>query len=94
MFYVGIFAAISFGTAAVSVAAVLVKYTGSLRASRILFERLLDQVVHATMRWHDITPQGEAFEVVVCNRALTLPNQYRPHMESFQQGRLLITFSV
>ena len=71
MFYVGIFAAISFGTAAVSVTAVLVKYTGSLRASRILFERLLDQVVHATMRWHDITPQGEALEVVACNCALT-----------------------
>ena len=71
MFYVGIFAAISFGTAAVSVAAVLVKYTGSLRASRILFERLLDQVVHATMRWHDITPQGEVLEVVVCYCALT-----------------------
>ena len=58
MFYVGIFAAISFSVAFVFVAAVLVRFTGSLRASRVLFERLLDQVVHATMRWHDITPQG------------------------------------
>ena len=58
MFYVAVFAAISFTTAVATMTAVIVRFSGSLRASRVLFEDLLHQVVHATMRWHDITPQG------------------------------------
>ncbi|KAG6881440.1 hypothetical protein C0995_001885, partial [Termitomyces sp. Mi166 len=34
------------------------QYTGALRASRILFRRLLETVVRATFRFHDTTPQG------------------------------------
>ncbi|KAI0357687.1 multidrug resistance-associated ABC transporter [Trametes cingulata] len=56
--YVGIYAAITLGAGLVRIAGVVAQYTGALRASRILFERLLRAVVRATMRWHDVTPQG------------------------------------
>lgn len=58
-FYIGIYAAISLGAALVNITGVITQYTGALRASRTLFERLLTAVVRATMRWHDTTPQGE-----------------------------------
>ncbi|KIP06892.1 hypothetical protein PHLGIDRAFT_128004 [Phlebiopsis gigantea 11061_1 CR5-6] len=57
-FYIGIYAAISLGAALVNITGVITQYTGALRASRTLFERLLTAVVRATMRWHDTTPQG------------------------------------
>ncbi|THG99339.1 hypothetical protein EW026_g2986 [Hermanssonia centrifuga] len=57
-FYIGIYAAISLGAPFVSITGVITQYTGALRASRILFRRLLVGVVRATMRWHDVTPQG------------------------------------
>ncbi|KAI0752843.1 multidrug resistance-associated ABC transporter [Daedaleopsis nitida] len=57
-FYIGIFAAISLASGFVNITGVMVQYTGALRASRILFEKLLRSVVRATMRWHDVTPQG------------------------------------
>ncbi|EGN91771.1 hypothetical protein SERLA73DRAFT_157398 [Serpula lacrymans var. lacrymans S7.3] len=58
LFYVGIYAAIGLATAIASITSVTVQYTGALRASRIIFKRLLEGVVRATMRWHDVTPQG------------------------------------
>jgi ABC-type multidrug transport system fused ATPase/permease subunit len=58
LFYVGVFAAIGFATVAVGILAAAAQYTGALRASRILFKQLLVGVVRATMRWHDVTPQG------------------------------------
>ena len=57
-FYIGIYALITFGGAFANILAAIAQYTGALRASRILFKRLLVAVVRATMRWHDITPQG------------------------------------
>ncbi|KAI0945816.1 hypothetical protein AcV7_009953 [Taiwanofungus camphoratus] len=57
-FYIGIYAAISLTAGIVNVSGVVTQYTGALRASRILFRRLLVTVVRATMRWHDVTPQG------------------------------------
>ncbi|EKM52518.1 uncharacterized protein PHACADRAFT_211766 [Phanerochaete carnosa HHB-10118-sp] len=57
-FYIGIYAAISLGAALVNITGVITQYTGALRASRLLFRRLLTAVVRATMRWHDVTPQG------------------------------------
>ena len=33
-------------------------YFGALSASKRLFDDLLRSVVHATMRWFDITPTG------------------------------------
>ncbi|CDO68600.1 hypothetical protein BN946_scf184996.g31 [Trametes cinnabarina] len=57
-FYIGIYSAIALSTGLVNTVGVITQYTGALRASRILFERLLRTVVRATMRWHDVTPQG------------------------------------
>ncbi|KII83783.1 hypothetical protein PLICRDRAFT_702353 [Plicaturopsis crispa FD-325 SS-3] len=58
LFYVGVYAAIALLTATASIISVIVQYTGALRASRIMFQQLLVGVVRATMRWHDVTPQG------------------------------------
>lgn len=52
LFYVGVYALIGLATGAVNVLSIIVMFTGALRASRLLFRRLLDGVVHATMRWH------------------------------------------
>ncbi|KAK7677231.1 hypothetical protein QCA50_019825 [Cerrena zonata] len=57
-FYIGVYAAITLGAALVNIIAAATQYTGALRASRVLFKRLLVTVVRATMRWHDVTPQG------------------------------------
>ncbi|KAL0952989.1 hypothetical protein HGRIS_007200 [Hohenbuehelia grisea] len=58
MFYVGIYAAIGLGNSMTSISSVIAQYTGALRASRVLFRRLLITVVRATFRFHDTTPQG------------------------------------
>ncbi|KAF9219839.1 P-loop containing nucleoside triphosphate hydrolase protein [Gyrodon lividus] len=58
LFYVGIYGAIGLATALVSILSTSVQYTGALKASRSIFRRLLEGVVRATMRWHDVTPQG------------------------------------
>ncbi|KAF8554053.1 hypothetical protein OG21DRAFT_1497299 [Imleria badia] len=58
LFYVGVYGAIGLVTAAIGIASTAVQYTGALRASRLIFKQLLEGVVRATMRWHDVTPQG------------------------------------
>jgi ABC-type multidrug transport system fused ATPase/permease subunit len=58
LFYVGVYAGIGLAVAITSIFSMIVQYTGALRASRLLFKRLLVTVVRATMRWHDTTPQG------------------------------------
>ncbi|KAF8205407.1 multidrug resistance-associated ABC transporter [Mycena galopus ATCC 62051] len=58
LFYVGIYAAIGFTTAFVSILSSVLQITGALRASRKLFKALLVTVVQATFRFHDTTPQG------------------------------------
>ncbi|KAA1467006.1 P-loop containing nucleoside triphosphate hydrolase protein [Dentipellis sp. KUC8613] len=58
LFYIGVYAAIGVATGIVRILANITQYTGGLRASRVLFRKLLDSVVRATMRWHDTTPQG------------------------------------
>ncbi|TFK62437.1 hypothetical protein BDN72DRAFT_741737, partial [Pluteus cervinus] len=58
LFYVAVYAVIGFASAIASVVSVTAQYTGALRASRILFKKLLVTVVHATFRFHDTTPQG------------------------------------
>ena len=57
-FYVGIYAAIALTGVVVNSTSAITQYSGALRASRTLFQRLLVGVVRATMRWHDVTPQG------------------------------------
>ena len=64
LFYVGVYGAIGMTAAIVGILASAVQYTGALRASRSLFRSLLRTVVLATMRWHDITPQGKHDEPV------------------------------
>uniref|UniRef100_D8Q0Y8 Multidrug resistance-associated ABC transporter n=1 Tax=Schizophyllum commune (strain H4-8 / FGSC 9210) TaxID=578458 RepID=D8Q0Y8_SCHCM len=58
LFYVFTYAAIGIMTAIVNVSAISAQLWGGLRASRLLFRRLLFAVVHATFRFHDTTPQG------------------------------------
>jgi ABC-type multidrug transport system fused ATPase/permease subunit len=58
MFYVGVYAAIGLSAVVITLLSSIVQYLGALRASRILFKQLLENVVFATMRWHDTTPQG------------------------------------
>ncbi|KAI0634381.1 hypothetical protein C8Q77DRAFT_1056057 [Trametes polyzona] len=57
-FYVGVYAAITMSAGLVNVLGMATQFSGALRASRVLFSRLLQAVVRATMRWHDVTPQG------------------------------------
>ncbi|KAG6830506.1 hypothetical protein H0H92_000347 [Tricholoma furcatifolium] len=58
MFYVGVYACIGLANVLTGVASNVAQYTGALRASRVLFRRLLETVVRATFRFHDTTPQG------------------------------------
>ncbi|KAL0951671.1 hypothetical protein HGRIS_008350 [Hohenbuehelia grisea] len=58
LYYIGVYAAIGLASGLTTVLAVVVQYTGALRASRIIFEQLLGTVVRATFRFHDTTPQG------------------------------------
>jgi hypothetical protein len=60
LFYVTIYAAITFGAAAISIFNVIVQYSGAFRASKLMFKQLLVAIVRATMRWHDSTPTGVA----------------------------------
>lgn len=59
LFYVGVYAAIGIGSVLLDMIANAALIFGAYRASRLLFKRLLDNVIHATMRWHDTTPTGE-----------------------------------
>ena len=90
-FYIGIYAPISLGAVLVNVTGVITQYTGALRASRILFHRLLNAVVRATMRWHDTTPQGQCLDASTMSKRLRL---YRSNAESFQQGTISSIFQL
>ncbi|KAH8810190.1 hypothetical protein DL96DRAFT_1821685 [Flagelloscypha sp. PMI_526] len=58
LYYVGIYAAIGLSGALLQTASALVQYYGAVRASKVLFKRLLVTVVRATFRFHDTTPTG------------------------------------
>ena len=58
LFYVAVYACIAASYVLVNILSVAVTYIGGIRASRILFKDLLYSVIHATMRWHDVTPAG------------------------------------
>ncbi|KAJ7035492.1 hypothetical protein C8F04DRAFT_1221175 [Mycena alexandri] len=57
-FYIGVYAVIAIFGILLQLASLALQYTAALRASRILFKRLLISVVGATFRFHDATPQG------------------------------------
>ncbi|KAF7799416.1 hypothetical protein EIP86_010650 [Pleurotus ostreatoroseus] len=58
LFYISVYALITLGGAVIMTTTTIVLFTGALRASRVLFQKLLVRVTRATMRWHDVTPQG------------------------------------
>ncbi|KAH7104982.1 multidrug resistance-associated ABC transporter [Auriculariales sp. MPI-PUGE-AT-0066] len=58
MFYVAIYAAIACSGVVLKTWRWFVLYYGSLQASRTLYERLLEQVIFAKMRFHDTINRG------------------------------------
>ncbi|TFK50633.1 P-loop containing nucleoside triphosphate hydrolase protein, partial [Heliocybe sulcata] len=68
LFYVAIYALIGLCSASINLASIVTQITGALRASRLLFRQLLVAVVRATMRWHDVTPQGKTAPGRMLNR--------------------------
>ncbi|KAL1925489.1 uncharacterized protein VTP21DRAFT_372 [Calcarisporiella thermophila] len=57
-YYLSIYALICISTISFTVIRLAVQYTGSLRASRILHERLLNAILRAPIRFYDKTPIG------------------------------------
>lgn len=60
-FYVGVFVAIGFVVAISNLLSNVILIMGSIRASRLMFERLLRGVVRATMRWHVRSPSAHLY---------------------------------
>ncbi|KAK0557581.1 hypothetical protein OC846_000369 [Tilletia horrida] len=56
--YIGIYAAILFGSLALKIILTFLSFFGQLRASKSLFDRMLWSVVRAKARWIDTTPLG------------------------------------
>ncbi|KAG8687132.1 hypothetical protein FRC09_013677, partial [Ceratobasidium sp. 395] len=57
-FYVGVYAAIVLGAAVMATVNSSVQYNASLRASRKLFDALLNAIVYSPIRYFDVTPAG------------------------------------
>ncbi|KAI8581235.1 hypothetical protein K450DRAFT_233756 [Umbelopsis ramanniana AG] len=57
-YYISIYVWICFGAIIISLLRSLIQYYGSLRASRLIFHKLLISVCHAPMRFFDTTPVG------------------------------------
>ncbi|KAM3589807.1 hypothetical protein VKS41_000661 [Umbelopsis sp. WA50703] len=57
-YYLSVYVLISFGAIVISLFRSLIQYYGSLRASRLIFHKLLLSVCHAPMRFFDTTPVG------------------------------------
>ena len=52
LFYVGVYALIGLASGFTNILSIITQFLGALRASRLLFKRLLNSVIRATMRWH------------------------------------------
>ena len=76
MFYVGIYAAITLGTATMGIVTNVIEYIGAYRASRILFQRLLVTVVRAPFRWFDVTPTGKIAAMTADRKLISSPRSY------------------
>ncbi|KAG8687868.1 hypothetical protein FRC08_011730 [Ceratobasidium sp. 394] len=57
-FYVGVYAGIVFAAAVMATVNSSVQYNASLRASRKLFDALLNAIVYSPIRYFDVTPAG------------------------------------
>ncbi|KAH6918109.1 ATP-binding cassette transporter [Coprinopsis sp. MPI-PUGE-AT-0042] len=58
LFYIGVYAAINGATALVGTSRWVVTYIGSIHASRVLYERLLDAILYADVRFRDTVSRG------------------------------------
>ena len=56
--FISIYAAIGLASISTTLISTVVLYYSSLRASRALFRQLVEKVVGATMRWHDVVESG------------------------------------
>ncbi|CAO3612252.1 unnamed protein product [Mucor hiemalis] len=57
-YYIGIYVAVCFASILLDAFRNFVIYWGSIRGARILFDSLLDRIIHAPMRFFDTTPVG------------------------------------
>ena len=57
-YYLGIYVAISAGSVLVTAARFYFIYSGSLRASRTVFQKMTYSVLHTPLRWLDTVPTG------------------------------------
>jgi hypothetical protein len=51
-FYMGVYAAIGAANVLFVILSVIAQFSGGLKASRLMFKKLLINVVRAPMRWH------------------------------------------
>ncbi|KAG8902714.1 hypothetical protein FRC00_000590, partial [Tulasnella sp. 408] len=58
IFYLGVYAALSYGSLLVDIAQWILRYEGSIQASTVLHKRLLKAVLFAKIRFHDTTNRG------------------------------------
>jgi ABC-type multidrug transport system fused ATPase/permease subunit len=58
LYFVALYAGVGISMAVMTTLSRIANYVGALRASRLLFDKLLDSVFGATMRWYDVTPTG------------------------------------
>ncbi|KAA1472498.1 multidrug resistance-associated ABC transporter [Dentipellis sp. KUC8613] len=58
LFYIGVYAAISFVGLIITTYRWFVLYRGSIRASTVLYQRLLETVLFANIRFHDTVSRG------------------------------------
>ncbi|KAJ7485719.1 multidrug resistance-associated ABC transporter [Mycena latifolia] len=58
IFYIGVYAALTFGGLAVKTFRWYILYSGSIQASRILFQKLLHSILFANIRFHDTISRG------------------------------------
>ncbi|KAI6146199.1 P-loop containing nucleoside triphosphate hydrolase protein [Pisolithus tinctorius] len=84
LFFVKVYAIVGFFMALFNIASTTTLYFSGLRASRSLFHRLLEKVMHATLPWHDATPRGrilnrfskdmDAIDISLSNNVSTISN--------------------
>ena len=58
MFYISVYAALTGIGLVISTAKFVILFNGSIRASHVLYERLLESVLFADIRFHDTVSRG------------------------------------
>jgi ABC-type multidrug transport system fused ATPase/permease subunit len=57
-YYIAIYILISFVSVAVMILKNILTYWGSIRGARVMFDGLLEKIIHAPLRFYDTTPVG------------------------------------